>query len=52
MANLFYIAAHFRGYIFPIEGSMSMLQVEIKFRSNVFKPRLILYFLSSSTNYS
>ena len=39
MANLFYIAAHFRGYIFPMEGGLC-------YRSKFFKPRLTLYFLS------
>ena len=39
MANLFYIAAHFRGYIFPMEGCLC-------YRSKFFKPMLILYFLS------
>jgi len=46
MANLFYKAAHLRGYIFAKEGYISVLQVKIKFRSKFFKPRLILYFLS------
>ena len=39
MANLFYIAAHFTGYIFPMEGCLC-------YRSKFFKPMLILYFLS------
>ena len=46
MANLFYKAAHLRGYIFAKEWYISELQVKIKFRSKFFKPRLILYFLS------
>ena len=32
--------------VYISHGGMSILQVEIKFRSNFFKPRLILYFLS------
>ena len=39
MANLFYKAAHLRGYIFAKEGY-------ICYRSKFFKPRLILYFCS------
>ena len=45
-ANLFYKAAHLRGYTFAKEGYISVLQVKIKFRSNFSKPGLILYFLS------
>ena len=42
MANLFYIAAHFRGYIFPMEGCLC-------YRSKLNSGQnflLILYFLS------
>ena len=46
MANLFYKAAHLRGYIFAKEGYISVLQVESKFRSKIFKPWLIPYFLT------
>ena len=43
MANLFYIAAHFRGYIFPMEGCLCCRS---KLNSGQNLPTLILYFLS------
>ena len=41
-ADIFYKAAHLKGYTFAKEGYISVLKVKIKFRSNFFKPGLIL----------